>query len=138
MLLLLGGCSGAKKITDEPTPPVKDYPPGGTDDLDDPDDETPKFDQGAADVVMKRGAKYAKQCLLSVPSGTVTAEEEVQVVFNGKKGTIVDVKLGPVLSTGSGQFQDCVKNAFIGQMIPPFSGTKTVPFKVDVKNPDKK
>ncbi len=86
-----------------------------------------KFDEEQAQVVLKRGERKAVECakvIKDVPKG----EGTVEVTFDGAKGQVVDVTVGSPFSTGSEQAQSCIKNAFSGEFIPPFTGKKTVTY----------
>jgi len=99
--------------------------------MEEADSEGPEFDEEAAQNVMRRAAEQAKDCP-SVAPDVPRGEGDVEVVFDGPKGTIVDVRLGALFSSGSNQAQRCIKNAFIGQIIPPFKGTRTVSYTVSI------
>lgn len=88
-----------------------------------------QFDEEAATIVLKRGARKVSDC---VKEGAVSGEGEITAVFDGPKGRIVDVELGYTFADGSERGQSCIKNAFIGEIIPPFEGTKKMPWKITV------
>ncbi|MBI4704227.1 MAG: hypothetical protein HY744_24215 [Deltaproteobacteria bacterium] len=93
------------------------------------------FDDEAAQNVLRRGAKKAEQCAQVTPDAT-GGEGDVQVVFDGPKGKVVDVVLGPPFSGGPEQFAQCVRNAFLGEIIPPFDeAQKSVPYTVNIPAP---
>lgn len=69
--------------------------------------------------VMERGSRKAQEC---VSMGAPTGEGEVTVTFDGKKGRVVEVELGYPYADASDQAQKCIKNSFVGEMIPPFDG----------------
>jgi hypothetical protein len=85
-------------------------------------------------VVLKRGGDKAARCPEVVPDAP-TGEGEVQVVFDGQKGRVTDAVVGaPFAGT---PIESCIKRAFIGEIILPFTGEpKSVPYTV--KLPDKK
>jgi hypothetical protein len=89
--------------------------------------EAGTFDEQQAQVVLKRGARKAVECakvIKDIPKG----EGTVEVTFDGTKGQVGEVSVGSPFSTGPEQGQQCIKNAFSGEFIPPFPGKKTVPF----------
>jgi hypothetical protein len=91
-----------------------------------------KFDEEAANICLNRGAKKAAECAkvnLDIPKG----EGSVDVVFDGAKGRVVDVNLGSSYTSTSPLAQQCLKNAFIGEILPPFRGSKTVPFTFKIQ-----
>ena len=93
------------------------------------------FDEESAQVVLKRGARKAQNC----PSTTKapTGEGEILAVFDGPKGRIVDVELPYLWMDTSEEAQACIKKAFIGEIIPPFEGTKKVPFELKISGTKK-
>lgn len=95
-----------------------------------------EFDEKSAQVVIERGKRKAINCSEVVPEGP-RGEAEVQVVFDGAKGRVVDATVGaPFEGTDIGK---CVARAFIGEIVPPFDGeNKTMTVKVDVPKADKK
>jgi len=140
-LLLLGGCAGKPKQVGDPKTPDGTEPKGDVEqtelggtvkDPDVPGLNGANFDQEAADVLLKRGGRKAAECTKVVP-GMPTGEFSVDVVFDGKKGKIVDVQLGAGLGGASDLGQQCVKNSFIGEFIQPFDGTKTVSYSLTLK-----
>ena len=131
--LALGACGGPKptQVGEAKEPggeePTK-WESGGTEV---PDPEVGagagKFDEEQAQVVLKRGARKAAECskvIKDVPKG----EGSVDVTFDGEKGQVSEVNVGPPFTSASEQAQQCIKNAFSGEFIPPFDGKKTVPF----------
>ena len=79
-----------------------------------------EYDAEFHERVIQRGTRKAQEC---VAMGAATGEGEVTVVFDGKKGRVVDVELGYPYADNSDQAQKCIKNAFVGEMIPPFDGS---------------
>jgi hypothetical protein len=135
--LALGGCAGPKptQVGEAKDPSdgeeTTKWESGSSAAPDSPDSETGgvagKFDEEQAQVVLKRGARKAVECakvIKDVPKG----EGTVEVTFDGAKGQVADVSVGSPFSTGPEQGQQCIKNAFSGEFIPPFPGKKTVPF----------
>jgi hypothetical protein len=138
---VLWGCTGPKpRQVGDPRPPDEGSEPepepahfegGEVPDPEVPSGEGAEFDEEAAKVVLNRGAKKATECAKvnkDIPSG----EGSVDVVFDGAKGRVVDVEVGGFFSSASENAQSCIKNAFIGEIIPPFAGNKTVPFTVKI------
>lgn len=84
--------------------------------------------QAQIKAILKRGGDQAKNCN-AVTSSNVIGEGEVQVVFDGTAGKVVDVQVGsPFAGTG---VEECVKQSWIGQIILPFEGKPlTVPYTV--------
>ena len=89
-----------------------------------------KFDEEFADRVLKRGARKASECTsMNAPTG----EGEVTVVFDGEKGRVVDVELSYLYEGAGDAAQKCIKNSFIGEMVPPFEGEqKKVPYTINI------
>jgi outer membrane lipoprotein-sorting protein len=89
------------------------------------------FDEEFGQVVLKRGARKAQQCVsMNAPTG----EGEVTVVFDGEKGRVVDLELSYRYESASAEAQKCIKNAFIGEMIPPFDGNKKVTYTITIED----
>lgn len=136
--LTVVACGGAQKddelpLTDVETkgtpPPIVEEPKGEGDagDLNDAQKEQIK-------VALRRGGEKAAEC--NKVSGTaISGEGEVQVVLDGKKGYVVDATVGaPFAGT---PIEDCIKRAFIDEVLVPFEGQLTVPYtiKIDAKAP---
>lgn len=102
----------------------------------DEEDETLQFDEEAAKVVLERSRRKAVNCA-SVAPDTPQTEGDVYVQFDGPKGRSVSVKLSVDFQVGSEQGQQCIKNAFLGEIIPPFEGTKTVTYRLDLTSKKK-
>lgn len=126
-----------------PAPSPTDAPPADT--------EAKSADEGSRlnkpqkeqmEIALRRGETKAAQCPDVVP-GMPTGEGEVEVVFDGQKGRVTDVKVGaPFAGTPA---EACVKRAFVDEIIVPFDGDPiTVPFTVKIPakaaaaTPDKK
>ena len=99
------------------------------------EDDVLKFDEEAAEIVLERSRRKAVHCS-SVAPETPQTEGEVYVTFDGPKGRSVEVKLSVDFQVGSDQGQRCIKNAFMGEYIPPFEGTKTITYKLDLSKKD--
>jgi hypothetical protein len=76
---------------------------------------------------MKRGARKVSDCL---KEGAVAGEGEITAIFDGPKGRIIDVELGYTFEDGTDRGQSCIKNSFIGEIIPPFEGKKKFPWPI--------
>ena len=123
-------CGGTTKTPEDPSeasdasttePTLTETP------TEEPDDDALEFDEKAAETVLKRSERKVKQCA-SVVTDMPTGEGDVEVVFDGPKGRVVEVKIGYAFSDASRQAKQCIKNAFIGEIIPPFTGQKTVTY----------
>jgi hypothetical protein len=99
------------------------------------EDDVLKFDEEAAEIVLERSRRKAVHCS-SVAPETPQTEGEVYVTFDGPKGRSVEVKLSVDFQVGSDQGQQCIKNAFMGEYIPPFEGNKTITYKLDLSKKD--
>jgi hypothetical protein len=84
------------------------------------DDGTREFDQDAADVALKRGARKVKECAKSADAPAGTAE--VEVVFDGEKGRITEVRLPTLWEDAPDRGKNCIKNSWMGEYVPPFDG----------------
>jgi hypothetical protein len=140
-LVLMVGCGSSQKSSDIVEPGEKEPPVwAGTADVDDEeiDDGSLKFDEEAAKVVLKRGGRKAQNCPNVVPD-TPLEESDIDVVFDGTKGRVVDVDLSTSSFSGaSEQAQKCIKNSFIGEILPPFDGKKVMPFTLKIEKTDAK
>ncbi len=126
----LGGCGGDKKDAKDASDEPRAEREPTEEEINEMLAETGlQFDEDAAKIVMKRGARKVSDC---AKEGAATGEGEITAVFDGPKGRIVDVKLGYTFEDGSERGQSCIKNAFIGEIIPPFEGTKEVPYTITV------
>jgi hypothetical protein len=128
------GCGSAQQ---EDELPLTDVPVTGTAP---PPEETPSESGGAADlndaqkeqikVALRRGGEKAAECN-KVTGSNVSGEGEVQVVLDGKKGYVVDATVGaPFAGT---PVEDCIKRAFIDEVLVPFEGQLTVPYQVKLE-----
>jgi len=94
------------------------------------DDGGLQFDTEQAEVVLKRGDRKARHCKNVVPNAP-TGSDEIDVYFDGPKGRIVDVKVGIAFQEPL-DAMNCIKNAYLGEIIPPFDGKKTVTHVLDM------
>ena len=98
------------------------------------DDGRKEFDQDAADIVLKRGARKVAEC--TKHAGAEPGEGEIQATFDGEKGRITEVELPSMWADAPTKAQKCIKNAFIGEYVPPFEGgNKTLPFNIVIPEP---
>ncbi len=137
----LSGCGGAQKEDELPltdvevtgtAPPPTDPQPsdsGAAGDLNEAQKEQIK-------VALRRGGEKAAECN-KVTGSAVSGEGEIQVVLDGKKGYVVGAEVGAPFA-GS-PIEDCIKRAFIDEVLVPFDGTLTVPYtvKIEAKAPAK-
>ncbi|MEM6789448.1 MAG: hypothetical protein AAF715_18145 [Myxococcota bacterium] len=79
-----------------------------------------KLDEEAANIALARGARKVKNCreTADVPPG----EGDVEVVFDGTKGRVTDVILGPEWMTLPDAAQVCIRKSYVGEIVPPFEG----------------
>ncbi|MGK3999831.1 hypothetical protein [Sorangium sp. So ce1024] len=86
------------------------------------------------EIALRRGGDKASNCAEVVPNAP-TGEGEVKVVFDGQKGRVTDVLVGPPFAGTPAEA--CVKRAFVGEIVLPFDGDPLeVPYTV--KLPAKK
>jgi hypothetical protein len=86
------------------------------------------------EIALRRGGDKAANCA-EVVSNAPTGEGEVKVVFDGQKGRVTDVLVGPPFAGTPAE--SCVKRAFVGEIVLPFDGEPLeVPYTV--KLPSKK
>ena len=85
------------------------------------------------EIALRRGGTKVENCSRVVPDSP-PGEAEVTVVFDGKKGRCVDVNVGaPWVGTPA---ENCIKRAFIDEIVVPFEGTLEVPYKVKIVKAD--
>lgn len=84
------------------------------------------------EVALKRGGDKAAQCPASTGQEDVPrGKGEVTVTFDGQKGRITDVTVGPPWA-GTG-IESCIKRSFIGEIILPFEGgALEVPYTIEM------
>jgi hypothetical protein len=116
------------------TPTSQDSGPKKTDPVEKPEGtgDASGFDEDMAKIVLERGRKQAVQCP-NVAKDTPTGEGDLELVFDGKSGRIVDVGLGSTFSAGSSAGQECIKNAFLGQIVTRFEGKKKMSFTLKIE-----
>ncbi|WP_437966099.1 hypothetical protein WMF04_41790 [Sorangium sp. So ce260] len=80
------------------------------------------------EIALRRGGDKAANCAEVVPNAP-TGEGEVKVVFDGQKGRVTDVLVGPPFA--GTPVESCVKRAFVGEIVLPFEGEPLeVPYTV--------
>jgi hypothetical protein len=89
-----------------------------------------KFDEEFAKNILKRGVRKAEECGKS--AGAPSGEGDVEVVFSGEKGRVVDVILAYPWADAPEKAQSCIKNAFLDETVPPFKGEHKVTQTVKV------
>ena len=128
--VLLMACGGKGRPSEEPVSDPGDSDEEVTDEqIAEVMAEGTEFDEGFADRILKRGARKAEQCN---QAGAAIGEGGIEVVFDGTKGRVVDVKLGWEFDQSSDNGKKCIKNAFIGEIIPPFEGNRTMKYTITV------
>jgi hypothetical protein len=86
------------------------------------------------EIALRRGGDKAANCAEVVPDAP-TGEGNVKVVFDGQKGRVTDVLVGPPFA--GTPVEACVKRSFVGEIVLPFDGDPLeVPYTV--KLPSKK
>lgn len=135
---LLGACSGTQQKD-------ADVPLGDTSATDTPKEDTgatssppPQPEPGGLndtqremmELILKRGAKKAENCSVSVSDGK-GGEGEVKVLFDGQKGRVTDVTVGaPWVGTS---MESCIKRSWVGEIIVPFDGDPLeVPYSIKI------
>ena len=84
------------------------------------------------EIALRRGGDKAAQCPTStgiedVPRG----KGEVKVVFDGQKGRVTEVTVGPPWAGGA--IESCIKRSFIGEIVLPFEGEPLeVPYTIEL------
>lgn len=84
------------------------------------------------EIALKRGGDKAAQCPTSTGNEDVPrGKGEVQVVFDGQKGRITEVTVGPPWAGTA--IESCIKRSFIGEIVLPFDGEPLeVPYTVEM------
>jgi hypothetical protein len=86
------------------------------------------------EVVLHRGGEKAANCT-EVVQDAPPGEGEVKVTFDGQKGRVTEVTVGPPFAGTPAEA--CIKRSFVGEIIVPFEGDPLeVPYTV--KLPPKK
>lgn len=148
LILAAAACSGAKPkqagedynfdqaLTEEP-PPVEaassDAEASASQDTDS-DDGLNADQKKQIEIALRRGGEKAANCSEVVPNAP-SGEGEVKVVFDGQKGRVTDVLIGPPFAGTPAEA--CVRRAFVGEIVLPFDGgPREIPYTV--KLPPKK
>jgi hypothetical protein len=126
----LVACGGKKRPADEPGPKKQEEIS---------DSEVERYleesrvgiDEEAAKIALDRGGRKVAQCGES--SDAPVSSGDVTVVFDGTKGRVTEVELGMGWpSSLSERAQDCIKNAFLGEIVPPFEGEERKVYSVEI------
>lgn len=121
-----------KKDAQPPANPPPPPPMPAMGSLPAPEPTLNEFDEVMGDMILKRGARKAQQCATAgekPPKG----KGSVDVVFDGNKGRIVDVKITDTFGGASDDGLNCIRNAFVGEIVPPFKGgSKVVPYTLEL------
>lgn len=139
LVLAAAACSGAKpkQVGEEnyfEQPPVEAAPDEPV--SSDAEESEPKTGVSALnddqkkqmEIALRRGGDKAANCAEVVPNAP-TGEGEVKVVFDGQKGRVTDVVVGPPFAGTPAEA--CVKRAFVGEIVLPFEGDPLeVPYTV--------
>ncbi|HTJ83207.1 MAG TPA: hypothetical protein VL400_15920 [Polyangiaceae bacterium] len=133
------GCGGAQQADEDTVPLTTPTFEGGSRP---PPADTATADSGGATgemnadqkdmikVALRRGGDKAKNCN-TVTNSNVSGEGEVQVVFDGTAGKVVDAQVGaPFAGT---DVEACVKQSFVDEIVLPFEGKLTVPYTVKLE-----
>jgi hypothetical protein len=81
-------------------------------------------------VALRRGTAKAAECT-GVVKNAPTGKGEVQVEFDGQKGRATDVTVGsPWAGTDA---EGCIKRAFIGEIILPMDGKRSISQEIELK-----
>ena len=84
------------------------------------------------EIALRRGSEKAAQCPQSsgiedVPRG----KGEVKVVFDGQKGRVTEVTVGPPWAGTA--IENCIKRSFVGEIVLPFDGEPLeVPYGIEL------
>ena len=130
VIALLAGCGGKGKPADEPASEPKEESVSDAEVEQYLEESRVKIDEEAAQIALDRGGRKVAQCneTAEAPAG----KGDVTVVFDGTKGRVTDVELGMEWNTLPDRAQECIKNAFIGEIIPPFEGEEKKVYTVEI------
>jgi hypothetical protein len=82
------------------------------------------------EIALRRGGEKAANCA-NVVQGAPGGSGEVRVLFDGQKGRVTDVTVGPPW-VGT-PVEPCIKRAFVGEIVMPFDGEpREVPYTIKV------
>jgi hypothetical protein len=83
------------------------------------------------EIALKRGGEKAAQCPQSTGiEDAPRGKHEVQVTFDGQKGRVTEVIVGPPWA--GTPIEGCIKRSFIGEIVLPFDGDLEVPYMVEL------
>jgi hypothetical protein len=84
------------------------------------------------EIALKRGGDKAAQCPQSTGNEDVPrGKGEVKVVFDGLKGRVTEVTVGPPWA--GTPIESCIKRSFVGEIVLPFEGDPLeVPYTVEI------
>jgi hypothetical protein len=84
------------------------------------------------EIALHRGGDKAAQCPVSTGiEDAPRGKGEVTVTFDGKKGRITDVTVGPPWA--GTPIESCIKRSFVGEIVLPFDGEALeVPYTVEM------
>lgn len=128
-------CGGGKKDADEPAPKTPMEETVTDAEVDQYLEESKvTIDEEAAQIALDRGARKVAECgeTAEAPPG----KGDVTVIFDGTKGRVTEVELGIEWATLPDRAQECIKNGFLGEIVPPFEGIEKKIHTVEI--PEKK
>jgi hypothetical protein len=80
------------------------------------------------EIALRRGGDKAANCS-TVVDNAPSGEGQVEVTFDGQKGRVTDVNVGPPFA--GTPVEACIRRSFVGEIVLPFDGEpKSVPYKV--------
>ena len=127
----LAACGGKGRPADEPEPKQPTEETVTDQEVEDYLEESRvTIDEEAAQIALDRGGRKVKQC--GATAGAPAGKGDVTVIFDGTKGRVTDVELGMEWSTLPEGAQECIKNAFVGEIIPPFEGEEKKIYTVEI------
>jgi hypothetical protein len=98
-------------------------PKGGDGDLTDEQEQQ-------MEIALRRGGEKAANCA-TVVQGAPGGSGEVHVLFDGQKGRVTDVTVGPPWA--GTPVEACIKRSFIGEIVVPFKGDpRDVPYTIKI------
>lgn len=82
------------------------------------------------EVALRRGSKKAANCAEVVP-GAAGGSGEIHVLFDGQKGRVTEVTVGPPW-VGT-PIESCIKRSFVDEIVMPFAGDpRDVPYTIKI------
>ena len=141
LAVVAAGCSGAqpRQSSDENN---FDQTPTGEPAAEEPVVDTSSEEEEALnpeqkkqmEIALRRGGDKAANCTEVVPDAP-SGEGEVKVIFDGQKGRVTDVIVGPPFAGTPAEA--CIKRSFVGEIIVPFEG-EPLEVSYNVKLPPRK